>query len=245
MRRTIMLVILSFCIMCSFFIVLIYVYKNGKDKQLEDTQDEVVEEFKIEDIKVENENNTHNKLMIVAHPDDETIFGGAHLIEDDYTVVCVTCGVVDYRLDEYKKVLETSNDKYVYLSHTDLRKNNTVSDWENGEKEEIKQELEKIINLREWEMIVTHNPDGEYGHKHHKMIDVMVTDLVTDKDKLYYFGKFYKSNVVNDMPVLDKELYKKKKELLDLYVSQLACTDQSSFYYMFQHENWVKYSDWK
>ena len=28
-------------------------------------------------------------LMIVAHPDDETLWGGAHLIEDNYYVVCV------------------------------------------------------------------------------------------------------------------------------------------------------------
>ena len=29
-------------------------------------------------------------LMIVAHPDDETIYGGAHLLTDDYTVVSIT-----------------------------------------------------------------------------------------------------------------------------------------------------------
>ena len=26
----------------------------------------------------------YNKLMIVAHPDDEILWGGAHLIEDNY-----------------------------------------------------------------------------------------------------------------------------------------------------------------
>ena len=33
----------------------------------------------------------YNKLMIVAHPDDETLWGGGHLIDGDYVVVCVTC----------------------------------------------------------------------------------------------------------------------------------------------------------
>ena len=28
------------------------------------------------------------KLMIVAHPDDETIWGGSHLLEGNYLVVC-------------------------------------------------------------------------------------------------------------------------------------------------------------
>lgn len=36
--------------------------------------------------------NKAKKLMIVAHPDDETLWGGAHLLEDDYLVVCITCG---------------------------------------------------------------------------------------------------------------------------------------------------------
>lgn len=29
-------------------------------------------------------------LMIVAHPDDETIWGGSHLINGNYTVLCIT-----------------------------------------------------------------------------------------------------------------------------------------------------------
>ena len=33
-----------------------------------------------------------NNLMIVAHPDDELLWGGAHLIRDNYLVVCITCG---------------------------------------------------------------------------------------------------------------------------------------------------------
>ena len=32
------------------------------------------------------------RLMIVAHPDDETIWGGAHLSEGGYLVVCLTNG---------------------------------------------------------------------------------------------------------------------------------------------------------
>lgn len=31
-------------------------------------------------------------LMIVAHPDDETIWGGSHLINGNYTVLCITNG---------------------------------------------------------------------------------------------------------------------------------------------------------
>ena len=33
-----------------------------------------------------------DNIMIVTHPTDEIIFGGAHLIKDNYLVVCITCG---------------------------------------------------------------------------------------------------------------------------------------------------------
>lgn len=34
------------------------------------------------------------KLMIVAHPDDETIWGGAHLADKGYFVVCLTIDII-------------------------------------------------------------------------------------------------------------------------------------------------------
>lgn len=41
-------------------------------------------------------------LMIVAHPDDETIWGGSHLTHGNYTVLCITNG---------------NNKKRIYESH--------------------------------------------------------------------------------------------------------------------------------
>ena len=187
---------------------------------------------------------SHNKLMIVAHPDDDTIFGGAHLIEDDYTVVCVTCGVVDYRLSEFKKAMKYSDDKYKYLSHTDLEPGAIISHWDN-EKETINSELKTIIESQDWDLIVAHNPDGEYGHRHHKMVSQMVTDNVKDKTKLYYFGKFKEKGTIDDTPTLKSGLLKKKKEMLAIYKSQPSCTDKGKLTYAFDHENWIAYKDWQ
>ena len=187
---------------------------------------------------------SHNKLMIVAHPDDDTIFGGAHLIEDDYTVVCVTCGVVNYRLSEFKNAMKYSGDKYKYLSHTDLEPNAHISDW-TEEKEVINKELKDIIESQDWDLIVCHNPEGEYGHKHHKMVSQMVTANVKDKDKLYYFGKFKEKGTIDDTPTLKEDIFKKKKEMLAIYKSQPSCTNKGKLTYAFDHENWVSYKDWK
>ncbi len=45
---------------------------------------------------------TVDNLMIVAHPDDELLWGGAHLLRDNYLVVCITCGPNITRVNEFK-----------------------------------------------------------------------------------------------------------------------------------------------
>lgn len=194
------------------------------------------------DVKNEVKSNKYNKLMIVAHPDDETIWGGANLIEDDYVVVCVTCGVSNVRSEEFKKVMEITNDKYIMLGYPD-KINGVISNWEYIY-DSIESNLKSIIDDGDYEKIVTHNPDGEYGHIHHKMISKMVTKNV-DKEKLYYFGRYYKNkNVIpNSSKRIEDGLYRKKvNELINIYKSQQFI--KKSYSHMFPYENWVQYYNW-
>lgn len=56
----------------------------------------------------------------------------------------------------------------------------------------LNQDLTKILHKKKFKMIVTHNPDGEYGHIHHKMISKMVTKIASKSNmKLYYFNHYY------------------------------------------------------
>ena len=41
-------------------------------------------------------------LMIVAHPDDETLWGGAHIADGGYLVVCITNGYNATRSAEFQ-----------------------------------------------------------------------------------------------------------------------------------------------
>ena len=61
----------------------------------------------------------YNKLMIVAHPDDELIWGGVHLLEDDYLVVCITRGYDKTRKKVFEYVIEATGDKGIILSYHD------------------------------------------------------------------------------------------------------------------------------
>jgi len=78
------------------------------------------------------------------------------------------------------------------LGFPDLE-NGQKSNWSNV-KNEIINELNTIISAKNWEEIVTYNPDGVTGHIHHKMTSEYVTDIVVKKNnqnKLYYFGRYY------------------------------------------------------
>ena len=188
--------------------------------------------------------NGYNKIMIVAHPDDEILWGGAHLLEDNYLVVCVTCGVVKERVNEFINVMHATNDKYIMLSYPD-KTNGERDNWDTVY-DDITKDIEDILALKDWETIVTHNPEGEYGHQHHKMTSKITTDVVNDKSKLYYFGHYHSKKKISEyyntmVPINDKYL-KKKKEIIGLYHSQSFI--QTAFDHMFAYEDWISYENW-
>lgn len=182
-------------------------------------------------------------LMIVAHPDDELLWGGSHLIDDDYLVVCITCGPVQERVNEFVKVMNETNDKYIMLGYPD-KTNGERDNWDNY-RNDIYENIQEIINLKEWNMIVTHNPDGEYGHIHHKMTSSLVTRAVTT-DNLYYFGVYHSKktimNYYDEMaPISDNNLAQKRK-IISIYKSQIFI--QTMFDHMYAYEDFVKATDW-
>ena len=64
--------------------------------------------------------------------------------------------------------------------------------WKSCKKEYSKRN-QKEIDSKDWNQIVTHNPDGEYGHIHHKKVSKYVTMILKKEDKtdqLVYFGKY-------------------------------------------------------
>ncbi len=188
------------------------------------------------------------KLMIVAHPDDETIWGGMHLLDGEYFVVCITNGNNSVRKEEFNNVLEKSGNEGIILSYPDkvLGKRD---DWEKVW-DYIVSDIGKIIESKDWEIIVTHNPDGEYGHTHHKMTSRIVTEKCSENGKdnaLWYFGKYYRKSEVEkiygDMREYDSEKQQEKEQLLSLYNSQKKTVNK--FEHMHPYENWISYDEWE
>ncbi len=191
------------------------------------------------------------KLMIVAHPDDETIWGGSHLLNDkekgDYLVVCVTCGRKKVRNNEIKKAMEMENAQVIMLGYPD-KTFGKRNDW-HDHKKQIEKDLNKIINMKEYDFIVTHNPKGEYGHIHHKMTSDLTTKVALNnnyENKLNYFGKYYSKNKIKKYEKTHPEHInnlKEKNKVLNVYKSQKFI--HGYFGQMFKYENWLSYKDWK
>src|SRR5574344_2101555 len=188
-----------------------------------------------------------NKLMIVAHPDDESFFGGAALIKDDYLVVCVTNGRNKVRSAEFKKAMNKTDDVPLIMNYED-KTFNERSNWKYS-KFLIKKNLETIIKYKDWDEIVTHNANGEYGHIHHKMVHQIVTDIVEDIEtsehpiNLEYFGKYYTAaqleQVKDSLTPLNDKQNKKKEDLLKTYKSQQRVNAHIG--HMNPYENWTSH----
>lgn len=181
-------------------------------------------------------------LMIVAHPDDETIWGGAHLQEGGYLVVCITNGKRQTRADEFHEVMEQSGNVGLILSYPD-KVGGKRDDWKQV-RTQIQADLEKIMLYKPWDDIVTHNAKGEYGHIHHKMTHQFVTQLY-DKNALdmplYTFGKYYRADalpaVESELTPVSAEALQKKEALLKCYTSQKSTVRSLS--HMNPYEMWT------
>lgn len=195
-----------------------------------------------------------NKLMIVAHPDDETLWGGSHLIDSDYFVVCLTNGWHKTRVSDYKRVMSMTNDKNIILSYPDTRREymgssgwtydtDTLTTCMTG----IRKDLELIINYKNWDEIVTHNPNGEYNKFCHKAVNKLVTEqynkTLSGKTKLWYFGHYYNKGVDIPGEQISENNLKLKNILIENYLPT-AKGAMDAFGQMIPYENWILAENW-
>jgi len=148
--------------------------------------------------------NNADNLMIVAHPDDEIIFGGHLLVRNPlgYKVVCVSSGLDPIRKSEFISVMSE-------LGIVDYEIWNYDDALYTPFPHKLTDELRKVIFERKWNKIITHNPMGEYGHPQHRDLHLKVKSITND---FYVFCK--------NPHKLDEKTLVRKKELLKLYPSQ-------------------------
>lgn len=144
--------------------------------------------------------------MVVAHPDDEALFGGGQLLlEDNWKVVCLTNGDNSIRRKEFEQVMYVVGATFEMWNYHDQFEV-PLDDFEPV--------LRKIMT-EPFKKIVTHNAYGEYGHPHHKQIHNVMRRLVGED--LYVFH-------LKGTPLPD-DIWEEKKNLVGLYLSQKEICD--------------------
>lgn len=176
-------------------------------------------------------------LMIVAHPDDELIFGGKMLLDkNNWKVVCVTNGTAKsqdkfamYKTDrkaEFINAMNVIGCSYEIWDHEDNLFN------ANWNELILTNELYRVINEYMYDTIVTHNLQGEYGHVQHKKVSQLVYQL--KPKNLYVFG--HNSKTLSNTPY---HLNKHTDQIIMLleknYKSQKHVVDKLHNYIVNQH----------
>lgn len=155
-----------------------------------------------------------DKLMIVAHPDDEVLWGGGNLLSSHGWHVVVSthnkppnADHVDhaYQSTRYKSnKINKSSVRYIEFHKTmsltgvlscemhSVRDKYTeniqvAEELYHGSIEypnAFEKRIHELADMKKWKVVMTHNVKGEYGHAHHKTVHKIVTDA---------FGRIHKS----------------------------------------------------
>ena len=181
-------------------------------------------------------------LVIVAHPDDETIWMGGILLKhkDDWdTTIISLCRRDDEdRAPKFKKVCKFYNAKCFMSDLEDEKLNNIQSD-------EVIERIKKFTD-KNYDYIFTHGENGESGHKRHIDVNKAVMQMIKNKDlsakKFFFFSYAKKGKVCYAKKNSDKfikfnesKLKLKKKIIQETYgfnkngFEDLCCRDTEAF----------------
>src|SRR3990167_4304639 len=100
-------------------------------------------------------------LLIACHPDDETLWGGGFMLRNpgEWTVLCLTRPLADpARIHGFRRACAVFNATAIVIGHSETP------------------ELPLAFDVSGFDIILTHNADGEYGHRHHKQTHAYVAN---------------------------------------------------------------------
>lgn len=149
-----------------------------------------------------------DKLLIVAHPDDESIFFGDWLIKNSnrVKVVSISGGLDSIRKKEFSDVMKNLRIKEFEIWNHEYSLEPFI------DPETIESELYRLKFENTWTEVVTHNMYGEYGHLQH----IEIHDLVK---------KIFRSNRISIYAIGAKRLDEKrigdKMNLCKIHESQM------------------------
>lgn len=180
--------------------------------------------------KMDNVDTDHQPsiLMVVAHPDDEILWGGDYLIKERQNVHVVVTSTQNRETSERFKEFKAVQEKVGY--HGEFLDGNDTGDSSEGLESHIHQRIKSLICENTWERIITHGPEGEYGHRRHQQVHDAVFAAVMQCNDISYGKKLFvfephpsslekgKDNIFSEDKVDILKLYKSQKNVIfDLF----------------------------
>ncbi len=170
-------------------------------------------------------------LVVVAHPDDETIWMGGTILRNknwNWTILSLCRASDTDRKPKFDKVCKAYKAKgLIYDLDDETMKPVGV--------EEVTEIIKSGLNKNKFDFIFTHGKNGEYGHvRHldaHKAVEELIKSGELKADKVYFFNYEEGDNVPYPelkapkpienadfvLPLTEKELELKKEIVRDIY----------------------------
>lgn len=114
-------------------------------------------------------------LCLVAHPDDCVIFGYSYIHGHphfDWTIGYLTYTVTDPRGLEMKQFWQRRGIATVFLGFEDHWHDNEQHCFTRWQPQQAQQACATLA--RQFDLVLTHAADGDYGHIHHKLVRAAV-----------------------------------------------------------------------
>lgn len=124
---------------------------------------------------MDDNNRTKTVAIIVAHPDDETLWAGGTILNHPYWkifIVCL-CRVNDpERASQFHKALKILKSKGVVGDLDDGPEQKPLTD------NEVEKTILQLLPSKHYDLVITHNPVGEYTkHLRHEETSRAVINL--------------------------------------------------------------------
>jgi LmbE family N-acetylglucosaminyl deacetylase len=166
-------------------------------------------------------------LMLVAHPDDEILFGYHDIYHNNVDVICFTGKNDTIRSVEFKNCMTVVN---IQNNHMLDFPDSSSNQWKEFTNLQIIDNYIKPLLNESYDMIVSHDSKGDYGNLQHIRVNSIVTSLANILK--IPFMTFYSRFNINDYK--NNDFIESRNKLLDIYTSQQEAI--RAFRYYFNHK---------